>query len=106
MMTLEQIWSLAQSAANSAPKYMDQGIQGPCGFAWIRVSGRGKFAKFAKEVLGAHKNYGGSGLNIWYSAVYDCKGGQNVDDHEIACSAAAKVLNKYGIPATVYSRLD
>lgn len=106
MMTLEQIWAEAQAAANAAPKYIDRGQLGPCGFAWITISGRGKFAKYAKEVLRAHKNYGAAGFNIWYSTVYNCGGNQNVDDHEIACRAAAKVLNKYGIQATVGSRLD
>lgn len=104
----------AQMAAESAvatkfpiqsnPNYRNEGA---CGFAWVNIlSGRGNFAKFAKEELNAHKNYGGKGINIWYSQFYNTKGNQSVYRHEIACDAAAQVFKKYGIKCQVGSRLD
>ena len=67
--------------------------EGPCGFAWVTITnGRTAFAKFAKEHLGAHKNYGGKGYNIWYSNLYNTRGNQSEHRHIIACEAAANVF--------------
>ena len=102
-MNFESIWKEARLAASttiSEPKVFKG-----CGFAWIEISGRGKFAKFAKEHLNAHKNYGRRGFSIWYSQVYNsCS--QNMDEHYEACSKAATVLRKYGIEAYVNCRYD
>lgn len=105
---LDTVWLEATSAAQQAANTFQQNeLFGGCGFAWIRITnGRSKFAKYAKEFLNAHKNYGGKGFNIWYSQVYNCKGSQNIYSHEYACQAAAKVLNNYGIECHVESRLD
>lgn len=106
MKTFEDIWAEVRKEANAVEKPYKDGEFGMCGFAWITIPGRGNFAKWAKEKLGAHKNYTGPGFNIWYSEVYDCKYSQNIDNHEVACEAGARVLNKYGIKAFVSSRLD
>ena len=102
-MNFESIWKEARLAASttiSEPKVFKG-----CGFAWITISGRGKFAKFAKEHIGVHKNYGGKGFNIWYTHVYNSYS-QNMDEHYEACSKAAAVLRKYGIEADVNCRYD
>jgi len=78
---------------------------GVCGFAWVNIPGRGNFAKYAKEYLGASKNYGGKGFNIWYSEFY--KGGtQSYERHLAACRAASEVLQKHGIKSQAAGRLD
>jgi hypothetical protein len=78
----------------------------PCGFAWVRISGRGKFALYAKEYLKAYKNYEASGLTIWYSHCYDCKGTQSVDRHNVAVGVFAECLKEAGIKAFTGFRLD
>lgn len=95
----------ASEAAQAATADFDQDNWFPCGFAWVNISGRGSFAKYAKECLDAHKNYSGAGFNIWYSTVYDNRS-QSMDCHVLACEAYAAVLNKHGIKATVHSRMD
>ena len=109
----DKIWAQAQEAANKAvqeqfpfnekPTFRNEG---PCGFAWIAIGGRGNFAKYAKETLGAHKNYAGKGFNIWYSNCYDSKGSQSYERHSIACDAAANVLRANDIKCHVSGRYD
>ena len=99
----QAIWHEAMEAAEIAA--MGEPDAFPCGFAWITVPGRGNFAKFAKEYLDAHKNYGAPGFNIWYTNVYTARG-QSMDTHIKACNAAVEILNKYGIKAEVHSRMD
>jgi len=80
--------------------------EGACGFAWVNIPGRGKFAKYAKEFLGASKTYSGPGFDIWYSNIYKSHTSQSYDRHMAACEAAAKILNEYGIKAVARGRLD
>lgn len=109
----DKIWSEVQVEANIAAKLLDvremtvcgSKMDGACGFAWVTIGGRGNFAKYAKEFLGASKNYGGKGFQIWYSTVYD-NYSQSVERHEAACTAAIRVLARHGINATVGSRMD
>jgi len=88
---------------NENPTYRNEGA---CGFAWVNVAGRGNFGKYAKDILDAHKNYGGKGFNIWYSNFYDTKGNQSYERHMIACSAAVKVFKSHGIKCYADGRLD
>ena len=102
----KKIWFIARLKANRAVQEANiTPAFGNCGFAWIHISGRGKFAKFAKETLDASKSYPGSGLNIWYSKVYDSTS-QDMSIHLVACEAAVKVLRENGIKCSVQSRLD
>lgn len=103
-MKCEQIWAEARKAA--ADTRQEPSVFKGCGFAWITINnGRSSFAKFAKDVLGAHKNYSGKGFNIWYSKVYDsCS--QNMVEHIEACNKAAEVLRKYDVDCKVGYRLD
>ena len=100
----DRLWAEVQRAAEEAASKVEV-RPWPCGFAWIVIPGRGNFAKYAKEYLGAHKNFGGPGFRIWYSRVYSART-QSMDVHEAACYAAAKVLNDNGIKCSVYSRMD
>ena len=103
MKEFDKIWNEAREAASTTVQ--EPHIFKGCGFAWITIPGRGNFAKWAKENLDADKNYTGPGLNIWYSRVYDTRS-QNLDEHYEACRKAAKILNDYGIDATVNCRWD
>lgn len=100
----DRIWKEAQEAAEMAASTRED-FSFPCGFAWITVPGRGNFGQYAKDTLGAHKNYSGPGFNIWYSKVYSAMT-QSMDTHVRACHAAAEVLRENGINATVHSRMD
>ena len=106
---LREVREAAQKAGDNAKvrqiTVCGQVVDGVCGFAWINIPGRGNFAKYAKEVLGASKNYGGKGYNIWSSKVYETTS-QSCERREAACEAAANVLRSYGLKATMNSRLD
>jgi len=78
--------------------------EGVCGFAWIKVSGRGGFAKYLKEnQLGRKGVYGG--IEIWSSNL-DGYRGQSLERKEASMNAVSEVLSKHGIKNTVYSRMD
>lgn len=98
-----EIWKEAREAASTVKSEPE--VFKLCGFAWITISGRDKFAKWAKEHAGAHKNYGCPGYTIWYSRVYNTRT-QSMDEHYEACSKAVAVLRKYGIEARAECRLD
>lgn len=101
-----QIWNEATWAAQEAAD--NSGIPTdsyPCGFAWIKVPNRGKFAKFLLENNIARKSHD-SGLTIWYTKVYNYRGSQNMDRHLEAVEAASDVLRKYGIVAESDSIFD
>lgn len=102
---LDRVWEEARKSAEAAVANYDDAPALPCGFAWITVSGRGSFGKYAKEVLGAGKNTQGPGFNIWYFSVYPADT-QSMCVHTEACSAAAAVLRKHGISASVRSMMD
>lgn len=77
--------------------------EGPCGFAWIKVSpGNSPFANWLKLNKFASKAYGG-GVDIWISD-FD----QSVEQKEACASAMAKVLQMELGMSSIYamSRLD
>ncbi len=79
--------------------------EGMCGFSWVNISGRGKFAQWMKNQGFTSPNYEGKGFNIWSSVFYDyC--GQSYERKIKAMSAASEVLNKNGIKAYATGRLD
>lgn len=78
--------------------------EGVCGFAWIKVSGRGGFAKYVKENgIGRRGVYGG--VEIWSSNL-DGYRGQSMERKEAAMYAASEVLTANGIKNSVCSRMD
>ena len=78
--------------------------EGVCGFAWIKISGRGGFAKYVRENgIGRKGVYGG--VEIWSSNINNYSG-QSMERKEASMYAASKVLAKHGIKNTVYSRMD
>lgn len=101
-MNYESIWKEALAAASTTKS--EPTVFKGCGFAWIKFSGRGNFAKWAKRMGLASKAYP-TGLSIWYSRVYETRS-QNMDEHYEACSKAAGVLRAYGIDAYAECRMD
>jgi hypothetical protein len=76
-------------------------LDGLCGFAWVNISpARGAFVNYLKSREVGSKSYYG-GYEIWVREF-----GQSVDRKSAFARAFADVLNKYGINATVGSRLD
>lgn len=73
---------------------------GVCGFAWINVPGNSAFGKFLKNEKGCRTGYP-KGINWWISEY-----NQSMERKEAFAYAAAKVLQKYGIKAQAYSRMD
>jgi hypothetical protein len=76
-------------------------LEGLCGFAWVNISpARGAFVNYLKSIDAGDKGYYG-GYEIWVKEF-----GQSVDRKSAFANAFAKVLNSYGINASVGSRLD
>lgn len=76
-------------------------LDGLCGFAWVNISpARGAFVNYLKSRNVGSKSYYG-GYEIWVREF-----GQSVDRKTAFARAFADVLNKYGISASVGSRLD
>lgn len=76
-------------------------LDGLCGFAWVNISpARGAFVNWLKaQGIGSKGYYGG--YEIWVREF-----GQSVDRKTAFARAFADVLNKYGINASIGSRLD
>ena len=76
-------------------------MDGLCGFAWVTIKpARGAFVNYLKgRQVGSNGYYGG--FEIWVREF-----GQSVDRKTAFARAFADVLNKYGINASVGSRLD
>jgi len=82
----------------SKPTFIMDGL---CGFAWVNISpARGAFVNYLKSREVGSKGYYG-GYQIWVREF-----GQSVDRKTAFARAFADVLNKYGINASVGSRLD
>ena len=82
----------------SKPTFIMDGL---CGFAWVNISpARGAFVNYLKSRQVGSKGYYG-GFEIWVREF-----GQSVDRKTAFARAFADVLNKYGINASVGSRLD
>ena len=79
--------------------------EGMCGFAWVNISGRGKFAQWMKKQGYTSPNYSGKGFNIWSSVFYDYNG-QSYERKLEAMGAASEVLNNRNIKAYANGRLD
>jgi len=76
-------------------------LDGLCGFAWVNISpARGAFVNYLKSREVGSKGYYG-GYEIWVREF-----GQSVDRKTAFARAFADVLNKYGINASIGSRLD
>lgn len=76
-------------------------LDGLCGFAWVNISpARGAFVNYLKSRQVGSKGYYG-GYEIWVREF-----GQSVDRKTAFARAFADVLNKYGINASIGSRLD
>ena len=75
---------------------------GVCGFAWIVVKpGTHAFERLAKQTLDADKYYYGGVTVKWVGEF-----GQSMQRKEAYAGAFAQVLGKYGVPASVRSRMD
>lgn len=82
----------------SKPTYVMDGL---CGFAWVTISpARGAFVNYLKGRQVGSKGYYG-GYEIWVREF-----GQSVDRKAAFAGAFRDVLAKYGITASVGSRLD
>ena len=82
----------------SKPTYV---LDGLCGFAWVNIKpARGAFVNYLKSRNVGSKGYYG-GYEIWVREF-----GQSVDRKAAFARAFADVLAKYGINASVGSRLD
>ena len=76
-------------------------LDGLCGFAWVNISpARGAFVNYLKSRGVGSKGYYG-GYEIWVREF-----GQSVDRKTAFARAFADVLAKYGINASIGSRLD
>ena len=76
-------------------------LDGLCGFAWVNISpARGAFVNYLKSRQVGSKGYYG-GYEIWVREF-----GQSVDRKTAFARAFCDVLAKYGIEASVGSRLD
>lgn len=81
-----------------------------CGFAWLHIPARGGFYLRAKRLSQAEPNlriyctrgYGGGGM----FDVFDCTHRQEMSVNIAAMTACKNVLAKYGVDATVRSRID
>jgi hypothetical protein len=73
---------------------------GPCGYAWVKIKGRGAFAKWAKQTGVARPSALG-GYTIYPSLMT-----QSIERKEAWANAYAQVLRDHGIEAYVDSRLD
>lgn len=82
----------------SKPTFIMDGL---CGFAWVTIKpARGALVNYLKSrQVGSNGYYGG--FEIWVREF-----GQSVDRKTAFARAFADVLNKYGINASVGSRLD
>lgn len=99
------IWKEAREEAQKAVDKCDiKPNQFNCGFSWIRISGRGNFAKYTKLLDLSQKHFK-KGRTIWYSKIYDGTS-QDMDIHIVACNAFAEVLRKHNIKCSVELRLD
>ena len=97
----------ARDAAQEAVKDFDErGQEFNCGFAWLVLPGRGDFASYLKKFCDASKNYGSSGIVLWYSRIYNSNGSQSMTKHIQACDAFANVLRDNGFECVVEARLD
>lgn len=78
-----------------------------CGFAWVVIKpARGPFASYLKaNNLGRVREYGGGGIEIWYSKLHNI-GTQSVSVHYAAAKAFAEVLKQDGLHAYADQRLD
>lgn len=82
----------------SKPTFIMDGL---CGFAWATISpARGAFVNYLKSRQVGSKGYYG-GYEIWVREF-----GQSVDRKAAFAGAFRDVLQKYGISASVGSRLD
>lgn len=82
----------------SKPTFIMDGL---CGFAWVNISpARGAFVNYLKSRQVGSKGYYG-GYEIWVREF-----GQSVDRKTAFAGAFRDVLQKYGINASVGSRLD
>jgi len=82
----------------SKPTFIMDGL---CGFAWVTISpARGAFVNYLKSRQVGSKGYYG-GYEIWVREF-----GQSVDRKAAFAGAFRDVLQKYGISASVGSRLD
>lgn len=73
---------------------------GPCGYAWVKIKGRGKFAKWAKD-SGVARPSALGGYTIYPSLMT-----QSMERKEAWANAYAQVLRDHGIEAYVDTRLD
>lgn len=108
---LSEIFGEAQIAAQNAfdMSLEATGDRSCCGFAWIVIDldGRSKIMKEIKKIAKVSAcNDGYKNDSIWYSSIINPKGTQSVHNFVKALRAACVVLNKYGIPCHVNSRLD
>ena len=78
--------------------------EGVCGFAWVTISGRGKFARWTMNE-GYSRTSFYKGFNIWSSKLYNYNG-QSYERKIKAMAAASEVFNKHGISAYADGRLD
>lgn len=75
--------------------------QGVCGFAWVEVSGRSGFGRWAKSTeTGSHSDY----FHCVMVRVHE--GGQSYERKIAYAEAYAGVLNEAGVEAHVGSRMD
>ena len=80
-----------------------------CGFANLKISARGKFYLIAKKLcdnpihrfLCRRAYYGGGSLSI-----FDSTFRQEMSVNIAACKGQAEILAKYGIEATIESKID
>jgi hypothetical protein len=106
----EKITAEAKAAAIAATEsyIFHNGEPSSCGFAWVRIDGRGSFATKAKAAGIADSGHP-KGLDIWAcSDVVGFKAAmtQSMAVKEVAMRAYAKVLTDNGIKAHVQSRAD
>jgi hypothetical protein len=78
-----------------------------CGFASMRISARGKFFQLAKKIAQGYRfyctnAYGGGG----HLSIFDSTNRQEMSVNKAAADAHAEVLAKYGIQASVRTRID
>lgn len=80
-----------------------------CGFAYLKISARGKFYSIAKKLSAGNKqrficchSYNGGG----YLNIFDCTHRQELSVNRAAMRGASRILEKYGITSSVVSRID
>jgi hypothetical protein len=79
--------------------------EGVCGYAWVTISGRGKFAQTLKKRNMVRKSLTGPGYTLWSTVLFDYSG-QSYERTKAAAGAIARVLNSHGIKAVPNSRID